>query len=62
MATQEGIAQAVRALRAARLAMCATNHTLTTDRPDLPRSDETSWTIDFSDEIALIDLALGELG
>lgn len=49
---------AVSALQAARLAMCATNNTLTTDRPDLPRSEENSWTICFDDEINLIDQAL----
>lgn len=46
------------ALKAARLAMSATNNTLTTDRPDLPRSKETSWTINFDKEIELINQAL----
>lgn len=49
------------ALKAAKLAMCATHNTLTTDRPDLARSEETSWTINFQKEIDLIDQALQTL-
>lgn len=52
---------AVSALQAARLAMCATNNTLTTDRPDLPRSEESSWTICFDKEISQIDQAIKAL-
>lgn len=55
---REAIDKANQALKAARLAMCSTNNTLTTDRPDLPRSEETSWTIDFNKEISLIDQAI----
>lgn len=58
---QDAIDSAMRALKSARLAMCATNHTLTTDRPDLPRSEETSWTINFTNEINLIDQAIQTL-
>jgi len=52
----------VRALKTARLALCACNHCLTTDRPDLPSSEETGWTIDHDMEIALIDEAFAALG
>ncbi len=58
---RRAIDKANQALKAARLAMCATNNTLTTDRPDLPRSEETSWTIDFNKEISLIDQAIQAL-
>lgn len=58
---QEAIDKVNQALKAARLAMCATNNTLTTDRPDLPRSEETSWTIDFNKEISLIDQGIQAL-
>ncbi len=47
-----------RVLRMAHHAMCANNNCLTTDRPDLPVSPETSWTTDFSKELAAIDEAL----
>lgn len=50
------------ALRRARLALCATHRCLCTDRPDLPLTPDTSWTIDSAVEIALIDKALAELG
>lgn len=50
------------ALRAARLALCASHNVLATDRPDLPRSKETGWTTDHRREIALIDQALAALG
>lgn len=55
---RKAIDVATKALNAARLTMCATNNTLTTDRPDLPRSEETSWTVNFNSEIQLIDDAL----
>lgn len=60
-ARRRAIDRANQALKAARLAMCATNNTLTTDRPDLPRSEGTSWTIDFNKEIGLIDQAIQAL-
>lgn len=56
---RDGIVIAV--LEAAKLAMAATNNTLTTDRPDLPRSEKTSWTINFNKEIDLIDQAIEKL-
>lgn len=46
------------ALEAARLALLSHNNCLITDRPDLPRSAETSWTTDFTRVLALIDAAL----
>lgn len=50
------------ALQRARLALSATHRCVCTDRPDLPLTSATSWTIDNADEIALIDKALAELG
>ena len=47
------------ALEAARFALISNNNCLITDRPDLPLSQETSWTTDFSSELALIDAAIG---
>lgn len=47
------------ALEAARLALLSNDNCLITDRPDLPLSQETSWTTDFSGELALIDAAIG---
>lgn len=47
------------ALKAARLALLSHDNCLITDRPDLPASQETSWTSDFSGELALIDVAIG---
>lgn len=47
------------ALEAARLALLSNDNCLITDRPDLPLSQETSWTNDFSGELALIDAAIG---
>lgn len=49
----------VEALKAARLALLSHDNCLITDRPDLPASQETSWTSDFSGELALIDVAIG---
>lgn len=49
----------VGALKAARLALLSHDNCLITDRPDLPPSQETSWTTDFSGELALIDLVIG---
>ncbi|WP_353175814.1 hypothetical protein [Delftia acidovorans] len=34
---------------------------VTTDRPDLPLAPDTSWTVDFSDARAAIDVAVGLL-
>lgn len=48
-----------RALEKARLALSACHGCLTTDRPDLPLSPETSWTINHAQEIDLITQALG---
>lgn len=47
------------ALKAARLALLSNDNCLITDRPDLPLSQETGWTTDFSSELALIDAAIG---
>lgn len=47
-----------RALEAARLALLSHDNCLISDRPDLPRTEETGWTTDFSRELALIDVAL----
>lgn len=46
------------ALRAARLALALHHNCLITDRPDLPRSADSSWTTDFSDELTLIGAAI----
>lgn len=51
-------AQVVQALERARLALCASHNVLATDRPDLPRSSDTSWTTDHSKEIEAIGCAL----
>lgn len=48
----------VSTLKATRLAMYSVNNTFTTDRPDLPRSEETSWTVCFDKEVDLIDQTL----
>lgn len=49
----------VEALKAARLALLSHDNCLITDRPDLPLSQETSWSTNFSGELALIDVAIG---
>jgi len=56
----EGSHEALRiaALQQAQLALLACNHCVTTDHPDLPRSEWAVWTIDHDKEIALIDSAL----
>jgi hypothetical protein len=48
----------LQALRDAMLAMLASNNCLITDRPDLPRADDTCWTTDFSKEIEAVDEAI----
>lgn len=54
-------AQIIQALVRARLALCASSNVLATDRPDLPRSSDTSWTTDHSKEIEAIGRALEAL-
>ena len=46
------------ALLVARLALASHYNCLITERPDLPRSADTGWTTDFSDELTLIDAAI----
>jgi len=60
LTVEEGSHGALRiaALQHARLALAACNHCITTDRPDLPRSEWPVWTINHEAEIALIDSAL----
>lgn len=49
------------ALQAARLALVSHNNCLITDRPDLPRSDDTGWTTDFRRELYLLDRAIDSM-
>lgn len=54
---------AIDALQRARLALCACDNCVATDRPDLVSIPvELSWKIDNSQEIARIDEALEALG
>ena len=48
-------------LEIVRLALLAHNYCLVTDRPDLPRSEATSWTINFNRELSLLDDAIGSM-
>lgn len=47
-----------RAVTKAHLQLCATHNLLVTDRPDLPRSEETGWTTDNRNELAELDAVL----
>lgn len=47
-----------RAMTAAHLQLCVTNNLLVTDRPELPRAEDTSWTTDHRAELAELDAAL----
>lgn len=46
------------AVTAAHLQLCVTHNLLVTDRPELPRSEETSWTTDHKAELAGLDATL----
>lgn len=45
-------------LQSAHLHLCSIHNLLVTDRPDLPRSLETSWTTNNSSELRKLDKAL----
>ena len=45
-----------------RLALDLSNGTIATDRPDLPASPETTWTIDHARELTLVDDMLRACG
>jgi hypothetical protein len=51
----------LQALEDAKRAMEGSHNCLITDRPDLPRADDTCWTTDFSKEIKAIDEAIASL-
>ena len=46
------------AMKAAHLQLCLTNNLLVTDRPDLPRSPDTSWTTDHRPELSRLEQAM----
>jgi len=47
-----------KAMKAAHLQLCVTNNLLVTDRPDLPRAEDTSWTTDHRTELARLEAAM----
>jgi len=60
--TQEQIDSVLDTLHRAKTDFLFHGGCVATDRPDLPLSPKTSWTVDFSGVIAAIDAAVAMLG
>lgn len=60
--TQEQVDSLLDTLHRAKVDFAFVGGCILTDRPDLPLSPETSWTMDFSGVMAAIDAAVAMLG
>lgn len=60
--SKEQVSSVLNALHRAKTEFLFHGSCIATDRPDLPLSPESSWTVDFSGVIAAIDAAVAMLG